>query len=467
MENEKGKEIALNCNVITDDEKGRERTAPDGGPRAWLIMLASFFSSGVLFGVINSYSVFQTKISNYLEISQNDTAAASKAALVGSLAMGTTFIVSPISGMLTDCIGIRRTTFIGGALSSGGMLLSSFFAYNVDVLYLTYGIMYGLGGALTYTPSLAILGHYFDKRVGLANGIVSAGSSVFTMFMPHLLRWLLVNYDLPWTLRVLAALSAIILPCSFLFKPLNKKPKKTKSEWKKVLDVSIWKNKKYLVWITFVPFSLIGYFVPYVHVDKFVEKYYPPGSDGQFVIVCLSITSLLGRLIFGYIGDHKKVDRIFLQQLSIFSMGVLTMLFPATIQSYGSLLAVALCMGFFDGCFISLLGSIAIDICGPKSGAQAIGCLLGFCSIPLMIGPYIAGVFFDNTKSYILAFVLAGVPGIIGSIGLFLIRYVDAPKVEEDLTQEPLQRFEKNLIEAKNLINSKEELNGHCRITEP
>lgn len=55
------------------------------------------------------------------------------------------------------------------------------------------------------------------------------------------------------------------------------------------------------------------------------------------------------------------------------------------------LIVIALFMGLFDGCFISLLGPIAFEICGQKGATQAIGFLLGLCSIPLTVGPPIAG----------------------------------------------------------------------------
>lgn len=46
-------------------------------------------------------------------------------ALVGSLTIGTTFLLSPVSGILTDKFGIRVTTFAGGAIASAGLFLSS------------------------------------------------------------------------------------------------------------------------------------------------------------------------------------------------------------------------------------------------------------------------------------------------------------------------------------------------------
>lgn len=72
----------------------------------------------------------------------------------------------------------------------------------MEVLYVTYGLLYGIGASLAYTPSLAILGHYFKKYLGLVNGIVTAGSSCFTMFMPYIVDHLLVKFGLDNCLRL-------------------------------------------------------------------------------------------------------------------------------------------------------------------------------------------------------------------------------------------------------------------------
>ncbi|XP_015436576.1 PREDICTED: monocarboxylate transporter 10 [Dufourea novaeangliae] len=403
---------------------------PDGGARAWMIMIGSFVINGVLFSVINTYSLIYLELQKRLSES-GETAASSKAALVGSLTIGTTFFLSPISGILTDKIGIQMTTFLGGALASSGMLLSSIFSSQVTLLYLTYGVMYGLGASLAYTPSLAILGHYFKRYLGLVNGIVTAGSSVFTTLMPYFMEVILRRFGLEGTLRCLAVLTAVVMACALLFKPIPctykfwnqlKSKSNFKSCLKEVVNVSIWKKKRYVVWASSIPLALFGYFVPYVHIGKFVETVFK-GADGKLPIMCIGITSGLGRLIFGYIADLPKVDRILLQQISFISIGVLTMLLPVT-PSFVVLLLISLAMGLFDGCFISLLGPIAFDICGRKGATQAIGFLLGMCSIPLTVGPPIAGLLYDHTGSYDLPFFLAGIPPIVGALMMFLIKFV-------------------------------------------
>jgi len=58
------------------------------------------------------------------------------------------------------------------------------------------------------------------------------------------------------------------------------------------------------------------YFVPYVHIGKFVTTTFKD-ADSKLPVMCVGITSGIGRLIFGYIADLPKVNRIFLQQVSI------------------------------------------------------------------------------------------------------------------------------------------------------
>ncbi|XP_011701734.1 PREDICTED: monocarboxylate transporter 10-like, partial [Wasmannia auropunctata] len=351
--------------------------------------------------------------------------------LVGSLTIGTTFFLSPVAGILTDKFGIQTTTFVGGAIASVGLLLSSLLTDKVEMLFLTYGVMYGLGASLAYTPSLAILGHYFKKYLGLVNGIVTAGSSIFTTLLPSIMEILLRRLGLEGTLRSLAVLTAIIMACAILFKPIplttpqegeSQHKKSIRYRLKEFVNVSIWKKRRYVVWASSIPLALFGYFVPYVHIGKFVATTFKD-ADSKLPVMCIGITSGIGRLIFGYIADLPKVNRIFLQQISFVSIGILTMLLPVT-KSFPMLLVISLGMGLFDGCFISLLGPIAFDICGRSGATQAIGFLLGMCSIPLTVGPPIAGLLYDHTGTYDLPFLLAGVPPIMGALSMFLIRCI-------------------------------------------
>lgn len=78
-------------------------------------------------------------------------------------------------------------------------------------------------------------------------------------------------------------------------------------------------------------------------------------------------------------------------QISFFMIGVATIAMPF-VPHFNWLIGMAFLFGLFDGCFISLLGPIAFDFCGQSGAAQAIGFLLGLCSVPLTLGPTVAGM---------------------------------------------------------------------------
>ena len=71
--------------------------------------------------------------------------------------------------------------------------------------------MFGAGSSLAYTPSLVILGHYFNKKMGLVNGLVTAGSSLFTVGTTFLVKYTIEQYDLRITFQILTALLAVLM----------------------------------------------------------------------------------------------------------------------------------------------------------------------------------------------------------------------------------------------------------------
>merc|ERR1712223_2240739 len=343
-------------------------------------MVFSFLCNGVIFGIINSSGVLFVYIKKGYK--GDEEAAATKASLVASLAIGTTFLLSPISSILVDKFGIRKTAFTGGFIATLGMFLSSFAVEKIEWLYLTYGIMFGGGSSLTYTPSLVILGHYFKKHMGMVNGFVTTGSSIFTLAMPHILEGLLSHFEgtcagcgLQKCMWFLAALTSIQMMAALSFKPLM--PPRDESEPKKdclhqIINVDNWKNMKYVIWALAIPSALFGYFVPYVHIVQHVKEVLPD-KNGGILVTCIAATSGVGRLIFGKIADLPKVNRILLQQISFVSIGL--------------------------------------------------------CSIPLTIGPLIAGYLYDTLgKDYTVAFIVAGIPPIMGALFMCLIYRMKAPE---------------------------------------
>ncbi|KAH0622222.1 hypothetical protein JD844_024338, partial [Phrynosoma platyrhinos] len=150
------------------------------------------------------------------------------------------------------------------------------------------------------------------------------------------------------------------------------------------------------------------------------------------LLLCLGITSGVGRLVFGRIADYiPGAKKVYLQVISFFFIGLMSMMIPLC-YTFGGLIAVCLFMGLFDGCFISIMAPIAFELVGAQYVSQAIGFLLGFMSVPMTVGPPIAGQLRDLLGTYDVAFYLAGVPPIIGGIVLCFIPWVHEKKKSKE-----------------------------------
>ena len=395
----------------------------DSGLRAWTVVLGSFLTNGLIFGLINSYGVIFDLIKDHFN--SDSTRANLSASSIGSLAVGMTFFCSFISSILCESIGIRSTALLGAIIATLGLVAASFATSLIHML-LAYGILFGFGASLVYTPSLVILGHYFHKRLGLVNGVVTSGSSLFSIFMSFGLTFLVKQMTFQQIFLLLAGLISLLIFCALTFVerklPMTESANNlTREQVDQQSTRDIWKNKMYLIWIIAVPLGLFGYFIPYYNlvgyfktIDKNVNEATP--------VILISACSGLGRLIFGNIADSSHVNAIFLQQVAFVSIGLLT-LFLIVAKDALSILIICAGLGLFDGCFISVLGPIAYTIVGRAGASKAVGFLLAACSFPLTVGPIIGGYLTDLTGTYSYVFLYSGIWPIAGALLLsFVLR---------------------------------------------
>lgn len=183
--------------------------------------------------------------------------------------------------------------------------------------------------------------------------------------------------------------------------------------------------------------------------DRFQDE-----KNKEVVLMCIGITSGVGRLLFGRIADYVPgVKKVYLQVLSFFFIGLMSMMIPLC-SIFGALIAVCLIMGLFDGCFISIMAPIAFELVGAQDVSQAIGFLLGFMSIPMTVGPPIAGLLRDKLGSYDVAFYLAGIPPIIGGVVLCFIPWLHIKKQREISKTAGEEKMEKMLENQNSLLSS-------------
>ncbi|XP_030588092.1 monocarboxylate transporter 2 [Archocentrus centrarchus] len=187
--------------------------APDGG-YAWFILLACFLVFGLTFGVIKAFGVF------YVEIHQYFGTTATGTSWITSIAVATIHIVAPVASALSARFSHRSVVIAGGLICSLGVIFGAF-ANNLTELYLTVGFLNGFGYALTWTPTVTMLGFYFDKRRPVANALSSSGECILTFVLTPLFQLVINNFSWRGALLILGGLQLNLCVSGMLLRPLK------------------------------------------------------------------------------------------------------------------------------------------------------------------------------------------------------------------------------------------------------
>lgn len=134
------------------------------------------------------------------------------------------FLLGPVATALCQRFGCRKIAVFGGFLCCIGMGFSAH-ASSLQMMYVTFGLTWGLGTSFCYFPTLIILVPYFNEKLALVNGIVSAGAGVGTLILSPTIQWFATEYGVKNMFYGLAGLHSLVLFSAFLYRPLSDKYK--------------------------------------------------------------------------------------------------------------------------------------------------------------------------------------------------------------------------------------------------
>jgi MFS family permease len=160
----------------------------------------------------------------------------------------------------------------GGILMSVGLLLSSF-AQQLNILYITYGVIFGFGTALAYLPTLVMVGQYFEKRRSLATGIATCGSNTGALSLAIVQEVILNKHGWRNVFRFNSGFALVVIMCGVIFRPIIPVPTRERPMvarangfgFKKKIGL-LMRNKKFILWCLATTTGTFGYFIPHVHL---------------------------------------------------------------------------------------------------------------------------------------------------------------------------------------------------------
>jgi MFS transporter, OFA family, oxalate/formate antiporter len=124
--------------------------------------------------------------------------------------------LSPLQGFLVDRFGPRFLIAFGTIMSGAGWILSSKVT-TLEGLYLTYGLLCGIGTGIVYIGIVGQMVKWFPDRRGLATGVVAAGYGFGAILTTFPIDSMMKSAGYQHTLVVFGSIFAVIGVIAALF----------------------------------------------------------------------------------------------------------------------------------------------------------------------------------------------------------------------------------------------------------
>lgn len=416
---------------------------PDGG-WGWVLVAAFYVSNSLIYGLMRVFGIFFVEFVQYFDES------AQAISWISSIGLATQQFFSPLGAALGNAYGARVVVMIGGFLAGLGLILASQ-ATSLLHLYLTMGIISGLGWSLVFSPMMATVMAHFTRRRSLALGISlsSIGLSAFA-FNP-LFQLLKEMYTWRGALLISGGLSLNIIACGALVRPkkhvetaerTDSDSKATQSLLQRVssyLALSVLCERPYITYVLAVSFFNAGYFVPYFHLVAHSRHVGFSEYQAAFVQSAAGITDIFGRITSGWFSDlgHMRLIHLLTLWSAITGLSILLLPVSSLTASYPALIVASLVYGFCSGALTSLVFSVLPQIVGVPRAMGAIGLLQMIESGAGLLGPPLSGYLRDITGDYMASLVMAGSCLIVGSLTLVTLPHffscTDPPPPQRNL----------------------------------
>ena len=370
-------------------------------PYAWVVVWATFVCLALIFGVSYSFAAFFESFAIEFSAQRADVS------WIFGLSGFVYFVMGAGGGMLADRFGPRIVCSAGMALIALGLLATSW-ATSLLTVYVSYGLLVGLGIALVYTPSIASVQPWFTTRRGLAGGIASSGVGAGTLLVPVLVA--MAIGPMPWReamqvlalgVLVLGLLAAALLRRAPVAPSSGSGGSATGLTLRETLRSPTFRWL-YLATVLASPVM----FIPFAHVSASARDLGLGEAFAVGLVGLIGVGSLVGRFAIGLLADRLgRAQTLVLMQLS---MGASYVLWGAAGGQF-LLMIFALWFGLSYGSIVSLLPAICMDYFGGRSVASVVGTLYSGAAFGNLLGPVLAGAVFDHSGHYLGVMAVCGV----------------------------------------------------------
>ncbi|XP_060593172.1 monocarboxylate transporter 12-like [Ruditapes philippinarum] len=450
--------------VIKEDIDDKPKPPDVDRGYAWVVLAGCFFMYMFVVGSIKAYGVLYTEMVEYFGTGSGNTA------WIGSVCSLLMLGLGPIANLLSRKFSFRKVSFIGGVLLGLGFFLSGFVP-RMEYMYITFGVVAGIGYGLTFSPCSTIISFYFDKHRALANGITVSASGIGALSFPFLYKYLIEEFTLTRALWVVGAIVANVCVAACVFrqphmlvqeKRRERAAYKRKSDQKALLNgnsafgydedakeetkkkscdcsglnlnFSLFKNPLFTMYAFAFTFCMNGYGNNIILIPSHVKEL---GYNKTYVALSVTILGgceVIARIFFGWFADLELIKRKNIFLISMFVSAIFAFIAPY-FDSFIFMAIYAAIVGIFPGSFWSLISVLVIDVVGLENFTSAFGlislCLALGASVSQPIIGWLRDIYGNWYPSFIVTGCLFTLAGLTVCLQPFIKRCCMRPETDQ------------------------------------
>jgi MFS transporter, OFA family, oxalate/formate antiporter len=367
----------------------------------WVIAIAGVFLQ-IALGAVYAWSIFRVPLAKQFGWS------ISEVTLTFTISIFVLGFAAFFGGLWLNRKGPRVVALTGGALYGLGIFLASF-THRLSWLYLTYGVVGGIGLGLSYIVPVAVLVKWFPDRRGLITGIAVGGFGAGALITAPVATRLIQSVGVLSTFAYLGIAYLIVTVITGLFmqnppdgwKPMGWTPTANQTSHRADRDFTLSEALKtsqwWALWLllflnTCAGISIISQEAPLFQEETKVSAVVAAGMVGL-----ASIGNAVGRVFWAWISDLITRRATFF--VMFVGQALLFWFFPNIVTASLETIVTFVVLMCYGGGF-GTMPAFTADYFGPKNVGPIYGLMLTAWGFASVFGPLLIAHMRETVGSY-------------------------------------------------------------------
>jgi MFS family permease len=305
------------------------------------------------------------------------------------------------AGKLADKVGITTTLALGAIAIAVGYVGA---AYSSSlILFAAAHGMIGLGASTGFSPVIADISQWFERRRGIAVGLCSSGNYLAGAIWPPVVQHFIASDGWrPTHIAIGIFCAAILLPLSLMLRRRRNFGHIAESTYGAGSAFGISPLALQVLLAIAGVACCVAMSMPQVHLVAYCGDLGYGVARGADMLALMMAFGIVSRIGSGFIADCVGGLRTLL--LGSFMQGVALLMY-AFFDGLTSLYIISALFGLFQGGIVPSYAIIVREYFSPREAGARLGLIIMATLFGMAFGGWMSGLIFDLTGSYRAAFI--------------------------------------------------------------